>query len=83
MGAAGLNRVPRVIPAMLVVVLGVLTWQQAEVYRDLETLWRDTLAKNPECWMAHNNLGVCLITKGERKRRWNITARQSRSIRLL
>ena len=58
--AAGLNRVPRVIPAILVVVLGVLTWQQAGIYRNLETLWRDTLAKNPDCWMAHNNLGLLL-----------------------
>ena len=47
LGAAGLNRAPRVIPATLVVLLGALTWQQAGIYRDLETLWRDTLAKNP------------------------------------
>jgi Tfp pilus assembly protein PilF len=64
LGAAGLNRVPRVIPAALVVLLGALTWQQAGIYRDRETLWRDTLAKNPDCWLAHNNLGHLLRDQG-------------------
>jgi tetratricopeptide (TPR) repeat protein len=64
LAAAGLNRVPRVIPAALVVLLGALTWQQAGIYRNLETLWRDTLAKNPDCWMAHNNLGPLLRSQG-------------------
>src|SRR5208282_4875075 len=41
--AAGLARMPRIIPATLVVLLGALTWQQAGIYRKLETLWRDKL----------------------------------------
>jgi tetratricopeptide (TPR) repeat protein len=64
LGAAGLNRMPRVIPATLVVVLGVLTWRQAGIYTDTETLWRKTLARNPDCWMAHNNLGLLLKNQG-------------------
>jgi tetratricopeptide (TPR) repeat protein len=64
LGAAGLNRLPRVIPATIVVLLGALTWQQGGIYRDMETLWRDTLFKNPDCWMAHYNLGILLKNQG-------------------
>jgi len=35
----------------------VLTWIQAHEYADAETLYRATLARNPECWMAYINLG--------------------------
>src|SRR5438046_4749101 len=45
--------------------LGALTWRQAAMYGDIETLWRTTLARNPECWMAHTNLGLVLLQKGE------------------
>jgi Tfp pilus assembly protein PilF len=65
LGAAGLSRLPRVVSVMLVVVLGALTWQQCHVYRDPETLWRDTIAKNPGSWMAHNNLGLGLFNAGD------------------
>ena len=64
LSAVGLNRLPRVALAMLVVLLGVLTWRQADTYRDLETLWRTTLARNPDCWMAHYNLGILLKNQG-------------------
>ncbi|MGA7226072.1 MAG: tetratricopeptide repeat protein, partial [Candidatus Acidiferrales bacterium] len=43
---------------MLIVVLGVLTWRQSRMYRDIETLYRESLARNPDSWMAHCNLGV-------------------------
>ena len=43
---------------VLVVLLGTLVWKQGYIYKDLETLWRDTLAKNPSSWMAYNNLGM-------------------------
>jgi tetratricopeptide (TPR) repeat protein len=46
--------------AALLLILSVLTWRQAGMYSDMETFYRTTIAKNPEAWMAHNNLGVYL-----------------------
>jgi len=46
------------------VVLGLLSWDQSHVYRDRETLWRDTLAKNPAAGMAHSNLAGELDRQG-------------------
>jgi len=48
----------------ILICLGLLTWRQSATYRDAETLWRATIAKNPDCWMAYNNLGVVQFEKG-------------------
>jgi len=48
----------------LLLVLGLLSWQRAWVYESRESLWTDTLAKNPNSWMAYNNLGDLLIDSG-------------------
>ncbi|MGD1020934.1 MAG: tetratricopeptide repeat protein [Verrucomicrobiia bacterium] len=53
------------LSAALLLVLGALTWQQTRIYQDSETLWRDTFAKNAQCWMAHNNLGSVFLKEGE------------------
>jgi tetratricopeptide (TPR) repeat protein len=42
--------------ALLVVLAGLAAWQ-TRIYRNSEALWLDTLARNPNCWMAHGNLG--------------------------
>ena len=54
--------VPVVVGAILL-VLGVATWRQARVYRDPLTLWHATLARNPECAIAHNEIGNDLLEK--------------------
>ncbi|GIW43553.1 MAG: O-GlcNAc transferase [Candidatus Binatia bacterium] len=59
------NIVMTVAGLSVLVLLGGLTWRQATVYQDLETLWRDTLRKNPRAWMAHNNLGLLLLERGD------------------
>ncbi|MGD1031901.1 MAG: tetratricopeptide repeat protein [Opitutaceae bacterium] len=48
-----------------VCALACLTWRQCLNYRDAETLYRATIAANPECWLAHNNLGVSYQRGGE------------------
>ena len=45
---------------LLLATLGALTWRQCGMYRDAGTLYRETLARNPACWMAHTNLGDLL-----------------------
>jgi tetratricopeptide (TPR) repeat protein len=46
--------------ALLLLPLGVLTWRTAHNYRDADTLNRSVLARNPDCWLAHYNLGTSL-----------------------
>ena len=45
---------------LLLATLGALTWRQCGMYSDAGTLYRETLARNPACWMAHTNLGDLL-----------------------
>ncbi len=52
-----------VISAVLI-MLGALVWQQSQIYKNEETLWRDTLVKNPSSWIAHMNLGKTLFDHG-------------------
>jgi protein O-mannosyl-transferase len=55
-----------VLPGALLAALGILTWRQSATYRDAETLYRATLARNPASWMAHTNLGVALAESPSR-----------------
>jgi tetratricopeptide (TPR) repeat protein len=51
--------------AALLSLLAVLSWRQCRCYVDEETLLRTTLQRNPDCWLAENNLGIILAGRGE------------------
>lgn len=53
-------RFMRAASIILLVPLVALTALRTPVYRNAETLWRDTLAKNPDSWMVHTNLAHVL-----------------------
>jgi len=66
----GLNslRIPFLRPmiyGILLLTFGVLTWRQCTMYSDIETLFLTTIKRNPDCWMAYNNLGVVFLQKGK------------------
>ncbi|MBX3027358.1 tetratricopeptide repeat protein [bacterium] len=52
------------LAAALLIVLGVLSWQRATAYEDVETLWTDTVEKNPDSWAGRLNLGGVLADQG-------------------
>ena len=59
-------RVVIVTAALLLIgSLSKLTLRQAATYSDIETLWRTTLVRNPQSWMAHTNIGLVLFQKGQ------------------
>lgn len=57
LGAGAWKPASHVLPALLLVLLALGSWKQCGIYRGLEVLWLDTIAKNPASWMAYNNLG--------------------------
>jgi Flp pilus assembly protein TadD/uncharacterized membrane protein YfcA len=63
--AAGIHRHLFKLPAparygVFLAPLLVLTMVRSSVFRTSESLWRDTLAKNPNSWMVHLNLARTL-----------------------
>jgi len=48
----------------VLLTLAVLTWRQSRMYGDAESLYRTTIAQNPDAWMDHQNLGVLLERTG-------------------
>jgi tetratricopeptide (TPR) repeat protein len=47
-----------IMGGLLLAGLALLSNRQSRAYRDSESLYRATLALNPACWMACNNLAV-------------------------
>ncbi len=48
----------KIAGGVLIFALAALTARQGHVYRDLETLWLDTIRKNPGGWAAYDALGA-------------------------
>jgi len=49
----------------VICVLSILSWNRAGTLAKSETLWKDTIHKNPDCWMAYDILGADLAQKGQ------------------
>ena len=67
----------RVLGMALLCLLGALSWKQAEIYRDPETLWFDTFAKNPHSWMVQNSISFILLRQGRIPEAWELLQRVS------
>ncbi len=52
--------------AVLVATLGILSWRHSAVFADAETLYRDSIARNPQAWIAYQNLGTLLVYQDRR-----------------
>jgi len=55
---------PQIAAAAAICGLSILTWRQCNIYRDAETLYRATLDRNPDAWLAQSNLGSVLYRSG-------------------
>ena len=51
--------------AAWLVLLAAISFRQTFIYHDLETLYRDTIAKNPRGTIAYSNLAVLLNNRGD------------------
>ena len=51
------RRISLGLAAIVLAVLATLTFHRCRVFYDSQTLWTDTLAKNPQSWIAHSRLG--------------------------
>jgi tetratricopeptide (TPR) repeat protein len=50
----------RTAAVAVLLILSLLSFKRTEVFASDENILRDTLAKNPKAWVAHNDLGIIL-----------------------
>jgi len=53
------------LAAVVVLALAITAFERTKSFMTVETLWRDTIAKNPKSWLARMNLGVLLRRRGD------------------
>ena len=58
------NMTAQGITAVVVILLGVLSWRHASLYRDQVTLFSHIVEHNPQARMAHANLGAGYMEAG-------------------
>ena len=58
------NRADQFVAAVVLVALGILTFCQTFIYYDLETLYADTIKKNPASWASYTNLSLHYLAVG-------------------
>lgn len=65
--AVAWRRWPRSSAAAALAIVAAMTftaWRHAHHFRDVETLWRHTIERNPHSWIAHHNLASHLGRQG-------------------
>ncbi|NQU44572.1 tetratricopeptide repeat protein [bacterium] len=60
------RQIVQIALAALLILLVSRVWLQTRIYANPEVLWRDTIAKTPSAWIAHNNLGNLLNHREDR-----------------
>ncbi|MEE8573799.1 MAG: tetratricopeptide repeat protein, partial [Thermodesulfobacteriota bacterium] len=63
----GERKVKLAASALVIIVLSVISYGQCYKFKGKVALWEDTLAKNPNAWIAHNNLGRIIFNSGDLK----------------
>lgn len=61
------KRIRIAVAGCVLVMLAVLTWDRQAAFMSLESLWRDTIRKNPLSWIARNNYGAFLMDHGRQE----------------
>jgi Flp pilus assembly protein TadD len=64
-GAGGFTLAATAAAVAATIALAVITFDRTRVYHDPVSLWTDTLAKNPDSWMARENMGQALEATGD------------------
>ncbi len=62
---SGLRGAGPILATLLLAGFSFMTWMQAEVFQNHETLWKSVKEKNPSAWVSWNNYGSILAGRGD------------------